>query len=71
MAYEGDYPELRARVREVCSRFPDEYWRRLDQRREYPEEFVREMTESGLLAALIPEEYGLSHIHISEPTRPY
>lgn len=58
MAYEGDYPELRARVREVCSRFPDEYWRRLDQRREYPEEFVREMTESGLLAALIPEEYG-------------
>ena len=50
--------DLRVAVRELCSRFPDEYWRRLDERREYPEEFVRAMTEAGYLAALIPEEYG-------------
>ncbi len=55
---ERSLQELRQGVREVCARFPDEYWRDLDDRREYPEEFVRAMTEAGYLAALIPEEYG-------------
>ena len=50
--------ELRQDVRDLCARFPDEYWRDLDAGREYPEEFVRAMTEAGYLAALIPEEYG-------------
>lgn len=50
--------ELRRNVRDLCARFPDEYWRDLDAGREYPEEFVRAMTEAGYLAALIPEEYG-------------
>jgi len=52
------HEKLRQSVREVCARFGEEYWRKLDERREYPEEFVRAMTESRLLAALIPEEYG-------------
>ena len=52
------YEELRRGVREVCEAFPGEYWRELDARGEYPEEFVRAMTESGYLGALIPEEYG-------------
>ena len=45
-------------VREVCSDFPNEYWRTLDETREYPEAFVRAVTDSGLLGALIPKEYG-------------
>jgi acyl-CoA dehydrogenase len=49
---------LRQSVREVCEEFPDAYWRGLDARREYPEEFVRAMSEKRYLAALIPEEYG-------------
>ncbi|HEV2093898.1 MAG TPA: acyl-CoA dehydrogenase family protein [Rubrobacter sp.] len=49
---------LRRSVREVCSGFPDAYWRELDAKREYPEEFVRAMSERRYLAALIPEEYG-------------
>ena len=53
-----DHERLRRGVREVCERFPGEYWRDLDARREYPEEFVKAMTESGYLGALIPEEYG-------------
>ena len=44
-------------MRELCSRFPGEYWRGLEPDR-YPEEFVRALTENGWLAALIPEEYG-------------
>ena len=50
--------EIRSGVRELCAGFPDAYWRDLDARREYPEEFVRAMTEAGYLAALIPQEYG-------------
>jgi acyl-CoA dehydrogenase len=52
------YEDLRRGVREVCEEFPNEYWRELDAKREYPEEFVRAMIESGYLGALIPEEYG-------------
>jgi acyl-CoA dehydrogenase len=53
-----DHEELRRGVREVCARFPGEYWRELDAGRRYPEEFVGAMGEAGYLAALIPEEYG-------------
>ena len=49
--------EIRAAVRELCSRFPGEYWRGLEPDT-YPEEFVRALTENGWLAALVPEEYG-------------
>ncbi len=52
------HEELRLSVREVCEGFPDAYWRGLDAKREYPEEFVRAMSERRYLAALIPEEYG-------------
>ena len=49
--------EIRSAVRELCGRFPGEYWRALEPDR-YPEEFVAALTEAGWLAALIPEEYG-------------
>jgi acyl-CoA dehydrogenase len=52
------HEDLRRGVREVCSRFPNEYWRGLDAERRYPEEFVAAMTGAGYLGALIPEEYG-------------
>ena len=62
----GTYEDLRRGVREVCEGFGDEYWRDLDARREYPEEFVRAMTESGYLGALIPEEYGGMGLGLTE-----
>ena len=49
--------QIRASVRELCARFPGEYWQELEPDR-YPEEFVAALTEHGWLAALIPEEYG-------------
>ena len=52
------HEELRLSVREVCEGFPDAYWRGLDAKREYPEEFVRAMSERRCLTALIPKEYG-------------
>ncbi|MGD9944984.1 MAG: acyl-CoA dehydrogenase family protein [Burkholderiaceae bacterium] len=53
-----DHADIRHAVRRVCEGFPQEYWRALDEREDYPTEFIRAMTEAGFLAALIPEEYG-------------
>ena len=57
---------LRAGVLEICKRYPAEYWRDLDTRREYPEKFVTELTQAGYLAALIPQEYGGAGLGIRE-----
>jgi alkylation response protein AidB-like acyl-CoA dehydrogenase len=53
-----DYRDIREAVRRICEDFPGEYWRGLDEREEYPAEFVQALTDSGFLGALIPEEYG-------------
>jgi acyl-CoA dehydrogenase len=58
--------EIRTAVRQLCSRFGDEYWRVLDAQSAYPDEFVRAMTEAGYLAILIPEAYGGSGLGIRE-----
>ncbi|HLV59552.1 MAG TPA: acyl-CoA dehydrogenase family protein [Natronosporangium sp.] len=53
-------------IREVCARFPGSYWQRLEATGDYPEEFVRTLTELGWLSVLIPEEYGGGGLGITE-----
>lgn len=60
--------ELRNEIREFCNKFPNEYWRKLDLEREYPYEFVDELTKSGYLSVLIPEEYGGKGYGMTEAT---
>jgi acyl-CoA dehydrogenase len=50
--------QVRATVAQICAEYPGEYWRAKDREREYPTEFVQALTSAGLLACLIPEEYG-------------
>ncbi|MDE0812540.1 MAG: acyl-CoA/acyl-ACP dehydrogenase [Alphaproteobacteria bacterium] len=62
-----DFPEIRDAVRKICEGFPGEYWRNLEDQPvegNYPTEFVKALTESGYLGALIPEEYGGSGMPI-------
>ena len=61
-----EYQELRKSVRELCADFPGAYFRRVDEQRAYPEEFVQALTKAGWLAALIPEEYGGSGLGLTE-----
>lgn len=61
-----DIGQLRTAVRDLCSNFPGEYWREVDQKREYPKAFVDAVTEAGYLAALVPEQYGGSGLGILE-----
>ena len=58
------WEDIRSGVITLCSSFPGEYWRNLDSKREYPEEFVKALTNAGYLACLIPEEYGGSGLPI-------
>jgi alkylation response protein AidB-like acyl-CoA dehydrogenase len=59
------YADIRASVRALCAKFPGEYWRARDRAREYPSEFVKALSDAGMLAVLIPEEYGGAGLPIS------
>ena len=65
VAQRDDHAEIREEVRKLCARFPGEYWRKLDEARGYPTEFVTALTEAGYLSVLIPEEYGGSGLGIT------
>jgi acyl-CoA dehydrogenase len=58
--------QIREEIKKVCKEFPDAYWREIDGKKDYPEAFVRKLSELGWLAALIPEEYGGTGLGITE-----
>src|SRR5712672_2462553 len=60
------YQDIRDAVRALCAEFPDEYHRKIDEQRAYPEAFVDALTKAGWLAALIPQEYGGSGLRLTE-----
>src|SRR5436190_5913091 len=60
------FPDIRDAVRDLCRQFPDEYFRKIDEQRAYPAEFVEALTKAGWLAALIPQEYGGSGLGLAE-----
>jgi acyl-CoA dehydrogenase len=60
-----EHQEIRDAVRQLCSQFPDEYFRQLDERRAYPEKFVDALMEAGWLAAMIPQEFGGSGLGLT------
>ena len=60
------YQDIRDAIRDLCSQFPAEYFRQVDDERVYPEAFVEALTKAGWLAALIPVEYGGSGLGMVE-----
>jgi len=58
--------QIRRAIRDLCAGFGDEYWRELDRKREYPERFVRALTDAGWLAALIPADYGGAGLGVAD-----
>lgn len=57
---------IREGVRALCSDFPAEYWRKIDEEKGFPEAFVKAMTAEGWLSAMIPEEFGGSGLGLAE-----
>ena len=67
MQHEPDpFQEIRDAVRALCAQYPDEYFRRIDEQRGYPEAFVDALTQAGWMAALIPQAYGGSGLSMAE-----
>ncbi|CUA94091.1 MULTISPECIES: acyl-CoA dehydrogenase family protein [Comamonas] len=62
----NNHHEIRDAIRALCAEFPDEYFRKIDEQRVYPEAFVNALTQAGWLAALIPQEYGGSGLGLTE-----
>jgi len=60
------FQDIRDGVRALCAEFPDEYFRKIDDARGYPDAFVDSLTKAGWLAALIPQEYGGSGLGLAE-----
>ena len=60
------YQDIRDAVRALCAQFPDEYHRKVDEKRAYPEAFVDALTQAGWMAALIPQQYGGSGLSMAE-----
>ena len=62
----AEFQEFRVAVRDLCARFGSDYWQAVDERSDYPEAFVKAITDAGWLAALIPEEYGGGGLGVTE-----
>jgi acyl-CoA dehydrogenase len=60
------FQDIREGVRALCAEFTDEYFRKIDDARGYPDAFVDALTKAGWLAALIPQEYGGSGLGLAE-----
>jgi len=57
---------IREGVRALCRGFDEDYWLQLDRKQGYPTEFVKELTQSGYLSALIPQQYGGAGLGVLE-----
>ncbi len=66
VAKQDEHQMIRKAVRELLARFPPEYWRVKDERREYPTEFVNELMRAGWMGVNIPAEYGGAGYGITE-----
>jgi acyl-CoA dehydrogenase len=60
------HQDIRDAIRDLCAQFGDDYFRRVDEARGYPAEFVDALTRAGWLSALIPEAYGGSGLGLTE-----
>jgi acyl-CoA dehydrogenase len=57
---------IREAVGKICAQFGDDYWFARDQDGQFPDEFVKAITEGGWLGIAMPEAYGGSGLGIVE-----
>ena len=61
-----DQASIREAVQDLCSHFPESYWRERDTDGEFPHAFYRAMGEAGWLGIAIPEAYGGAGLGVQE-----
>lgn len=61
-----DHRLIRHAIREICGKFPDEYWAELDASHTFPQAFYDAMAKNGWIGIAIPAEYGGGGAGITE-----
>ncbi|KAJ5080820.1 hypothetical protein N7456_013530 [Penicillium angulare] len=68
--HDADLTESQQTVREaigkICAKYPDEYWLKKEESKEFPVDLHRALAEHGWLGICMPSEYGGSDLGISE-----
>lgn len=64
--FSQEQQDIQKNVALLCQRFGDEYWLEKDKKGEFPEDFVKAITEAGWLGIAMPTAYGGSGLGISE-----
>lgn len=57
---------IQVAVGKICARFNDDYWLQRDTDGQFPEEFVKAITDGGWLGIAMPEKYGGAGLGITE-----
>ncbi|MCZ6502199.1 MAG: acyl-CoA/acyl-ACP dehydrogenase [Gammaproteobacteria bacterium] len=57
---------IQAAVGKICEQFGDDYWLQRDTDGQFPEEFVKAITDGGWLGIAMPEKYGGAGLGITE-----
>ena len=66
MSDQNSLQQIRDSVSKLCSDFDSKYWQEIDEKSLYPEKFINELTKSGWLSVLIPQDFGGSGLGILE-----
>jgi len=66
MSDQNSLQQIRDSVSKLCSDFDSKYWQEIDKKSLYPEKFINQLTKSGWLSVLIPQDYGGSGLGILE-----
>ena len=61
-----DQEAIKDSVKKICDQFSPNYWRDQDKAGEFPEDFVKAITDGGWLGIAMPEEYGGAGLGIME-----
>jgi acyl-CoA dehydrogenase len=63
---DAEHQPIREAIREICARFPDEYWAEADATHTFPWAFYEAMAAGGWIGIAIPAEYGGGGAGITE-----
>ena len=53
-------------IRKICDQFDDDYWLARDTQGDFPEDFVKAITDGGWLGIAMPEAYGGAGLGIAD-----
>lgn len=65
-SFTDEQNSIREAVASICQRFGDDYWLSRDRDGQFPEEFVKAITDGGWLGIAMPEAYGGAGLGITE-----